>query len=46
MLCSTQMVPIFVLDVLGVLPGLPGLFMACVFSASLRYSTAVRMGTS
>ena len=32
-----QMVPLMVLELLGDFPGVPGLFMACVFSASLRY---------
>ena len=33
-----QMVPLMVLELLGDFPGVPGLFMACVFSASLRYT--------
>ena len=32
------MVPLMVLELLGDFPGVPGLFMACVFSASLRYT--------
>ena len=31
-----QIVPYFVMDKLGYLPGVPGLFVACVFSAALR----------
>lgn len=33
-----QMVLYFVMDMLQNFPGLPGLFVACLFSASLRYS--------
>ena len=32
-----QLVPFMVLDVAGAIPGLPGLFMAGVFSGSLRF---------
>ena len=32
-----QLIPLMVMDVLGQYPGLPGLFVACVFSASLRF---------
>ncbi len=32
-----QMVPHFVQDVVGHISGMPGLFISCVFSASLRY---------
>ena len=32
-----QMVPLMVMDVLGFLPGIPGLFVSALFSASLRY---------
>ena len=32
-----QLVPFMVLDIAGTVPGLPGLFMAGVFSGSLRY---------
>lgn len=39
MLCSTwQLVLYFVMDLLKDMPGLPGLFVACLFSGSLRYS--------
>ncbi|CAG13206.1 unnamed protein product [Tetraodon nigroviridis] len=34
---SPQMVIYFVMDMLQGLPGLPGLFIACLFSAALRY---------
>ncbi|XP_059152289.1 sodium-dependent multivitamin transporter-like [Physella acuta] len=30
-----QLLPLFVMDLLGDLPGMPGLFIACVFSAAL-----------
>lgn len=33
---SGQVVIFFVMDMLQELPGLPGLFIACVFSAALR----------
>ncbi|CAH1272098.1 SLC5A12 [Branchiostoma lanceolatum] len=32
---SDQMMPYFVMDILGKFPGMPGLFTACVFSAAL-----------
>ncbi|XP_059140955.1 sodium-dependent multivitamin transporter-like [Physella acuta] len=32
-----QLVPLFVLDTLGSFPGLPGLFVAAIFGASIRY---------
>lgn len=32
-----QLVPLFVMDVLGPAHGVPGLFAAAVFSATLRY---------
>ena len=32
-----QLVPFMVLNVAGTIPGLPGLFMAGVFSGSLRF---------
>ncbi|MBN3324998.1 SC5AC protein, partial [Atractosteus spatula] len=31
-----QLMPYFVMDILGHLPGLPGLFVACAFSGTLR----------
>jgi len=34
-----QIVPHFVKDQLGFLPGMMGLFTACVFSASLRFGS-------
>lgn len=34
---SPQMVIYFVMDMLQGVPGLPGLFIACLFSAALRY---------
>ena len=33
---ADQIVPFFVMDVLGNLPGLPGLFVAGIFSGALR----------
>lgn len=33
-----QLLPYYVLDVAGKIPGLPGLFIAGVFCAALRYS--------
>lgn len=35
--CFPQMVISFVMNMLQGLPGLPGLFIACLFSAALRY---------
>lgn len=35
-LCLGQMVLYFVMDVFRELPGLPGLFVACLFSGALR----------
>jgi hypothetical protein len=35
---SDQLIPFFVLDVAGHIPGLSGLFVAGVFSAALRYN--------
>lgn len=32
-----QLMPYYVMDTLSRFPGLPGLFVACVFSGSLRY---------
>ncbi|XP_077990326.1 sodium-coupled monocarboxylate transporter 1-like [Glandiceps talaboti] len=32
---SDQLMPFFVMDILGFLPGLPGLFVSCMFSAAL-----------
>ena len=32
-----QLVPYAVMDVLGFMPGIPGLFVSCIFSASLRF---------
>lgn len=37
---SQQMVIFFVMDMLQGLPGLPGLFIACLFSAALRCHTS------
>lgn len=31
-----QLLPLFVMDVLGHLKGFPGLFVACLFSGALR----------
>lgn len=33
-----QMLPYFIMDVAGNIPGLPGLFIAGVFCAALRYN--------
>ena len=33
---SRKLMPYFVMDILGELPGLPGLFVACAFSGTLR----------
>lgn len=38
------MVLYFVMDMLHGLPGLPGLFIACLFSAALRYKTFPSVG--
>lgn len=38
---SQQMVIFFVMDMLQELPGLPGLFIACLFSAALRCHTVL-----
>ena len=32
-----KMVPLMIMDVLGHIPGIPGLFLATVYCASLRY---------
>ena len=32
---NDQLLPLFVLDVLGKIPGMPGVFLACIFSGSL-----------
>ncbi|ESP04002.1 hypothetical protein LOTGIDRAFT_156605 [Lottia gigantea] len=32
---SDQLFPLFVMDILGHIPGIPGLFIACIFSGSL-----------
>jgi len=32
-----QILPLMVMEILGMFPGLPGLFVAGIFSASLRY---------
>ena len=41
-----QLVPFMVLDVAGAIPGLPGLFMAGVFSGSLRFLKSYFENTS
>jgi hypothetical protein len=33
---TDQLLPLYVLEVAGTIPGIPGLFVAGVFSASLR----------
>lgn len=33
---SLQLLPLFVMDVLGHVPGIPGIFVACIFSGALR----------
>ncbi|EMP28121.1 Sodium-coupled monocarboxylate transporter 2 [Chelonia mydas] len=33
-----QLMPYFVMDIFSTMPGLPGLFVACAFSGTLRYS--------
>lgn len=38
--CVPQLMPIFVVDVMGDMPGLPGLFVAGIFSASLSTVSA------
>ena len=38
-----QLVPFMVLDVAGAIPGLPGLFMAGVFSGSLRFLLSLKL---
>ncbi len=35
---ADQIVPFFVMDVLGDFPGLPGLFVAGIFSGALRFT--------
>ena len=35
---TLQILPLFVMEIMGRVPGLPGLFIAAVFSGSLRYS--------
>lgn len=42
---SPQMVIYFVMDMLQGLPGLPGLFVACLFSAALRYKSTIALCT-
>lgn len=34
---ADKLVPYFVNDIVGHIHGLPGIFISCVFSASLRY---------
>lgn len=34
---SKKLLPYLVMDILGELPGLPGLFVATIYSAALRY---------
>ncbi len=34
--CAVQLLPLFTMEVLGSLHGLPGLFTAAVFSGTLR----------
>ncbi len=33
-----QLIPYFLMDVFGSYPGIPGLFVAAIFSAALRYN--------
>lgn len=37
------MVPFFVQEVVGHMKGMPGLFISCVFSASLRYGVTITL---
>lgn len=47
-LLCLQFVLYFVMDLLKDLPGLPGLFVACLFSGSLRYplTTSLMVGAA
>lgn len=38
-----QILPYYVMDVSAGIPGLPGLFIAGIFCASLRYSLLIQM---
>ena len=42
-MCIFQILPFFVMDVLNV-PSIPGLFIACLFSAALRLVTYAQLG--
>jgi hypothetical protein len=41
-----QLLPYYVMDIAASIPGLPGLFVAGIFSAALRYVTPVHVTSS
>ncbi|WAQ95566.1 SC5A6-like protein [Mya arenaria] len=42
-MASDQMYPLFVMDLLSHVPGVPGLFVACIFSGTLSSSAALSL---